>query len=76
MQSGQQGRPAQYWLFNSRTKKLVAGPAETLAQLKNSAKVKALKPLKARERRREGQDRGRRERADDDARLPDAATRC
>jgi SecD/SecF fusion protein len=46
VQSGQQGLPAQYWLFNSRTKKLVVGPTETIAQLKRSPKVKALKPLK------------------------------
>ena len=26
VQSGQKGAPAQYWLFNSQTKKLVAGP--------------------------------------------------
>ena len=31
VQSGQKGLPAQYWLFNSRTKKLVAGPFETQA---------------------------------------------
>ena len=45
VQSGQKGIPSQYWLFNSRTKKLVAGPFETLGQLKNATKVKALKPL-------------------------------
>src|SRR4051812_38698096 len=45
VQSGQTGRPAQYWLFNSRTKKLVAGPTETLGQLKRTPKVKQLKPL-------------------------------
>ena len=48
VQSGQEGKPAQYWLFNSRTKQLVpnVSPTETLAQLKNSPRVKALKPLK------------------------------
>ncbi len=46
VQSSQDGLPAQYWLFNSRTKRLVAGPTETLRQLKNSATVRALKPLK------------------------------
>jgi SecD/SecF fusion protein len=47
VQSGQQGAPAQYYLFNSRTKKVVAGPTETLAQLKRLPAVKALKPLQA-----------------------------
>src|SRR5690348_16497578 len=47
VQSGQKGLPSQYYLFNSRTKKPVAGPAATLAQLKNDPTVKALKPLKA-----------------------------
>jgi SecD/SecF fusion protein len=48
VQSGQEGQPAQYWLFNSRTKKLVpnTSPTETLQQLKRSPRVKALKPLK------------------------------
>ncbi len=48
VQSGQTGLPTQYWLFNSRTKKLVpnTSPTETLAQLKRSPRVKALKPLK------------------------------
>jgi SecD/SecF fusion protein len=47
VQSGQKGVPAQYWIFNSKTKKLVAGPFETLGQLKNNAQVKALKPIAA-----------------------------
>jgi SecD/SecF fusion protein len=47
VQSGQKGLPAQYYLFNSRTKKPVAGPSQTLAQLKRDPAVKALKPLKA-----------------------------
>jgi SecD/SecF fusion protein len=46
VQSGQKGLPAQYYLFNSRTKKPVAGPTQTLAQLKRDPAVKALKPLK------------------------------
>jgi SecD/SecF fusion protein len=46
VQSGQKGLPAQYYLFNSKTKKPVAGPTQTLAQLKRDPAVKALKPLK------------------------------
>jgi preprotein translocase subunit SecD len=46
VQSGQKGLPTQYWLFNSRTKRLVAGPTETLGQLKAIPQVKALRPLK------------------------------
>ena len=52
---GPEGRPAQYWLFNSRTKKLVAGPFETRGQLKNNARVKALKPLKPAKTKARGQ---------------------
>src|SRR5947208_2302437 len=47
VQSGQKGLPSQYYLFNSRTQKPVAGPSETLAQLKSDPTVKALKPLTA-----------------------------
>jgi SecD/SecF fusion protein len=47
VQSGQKGTPSQYYLFNSRTKKPVAGPTSTLAQLKADPTVKGLKPLKA-----------------------------
>src|SRR6185437_11798883 len=47
VQSGQKGTPSQYYLFNSRTKKPVAGPTSTLAQLKSDPAVKALKALKA-----------------------------
>ncbi len=47
VQSGQTSLPSQYWLFNSRTKKLVVGPTETLRQLQRSPRVKALKPLRA-----------------------------
>jgi len=46
VQSGQKGLPSQYYLFNSRTKQPVAGPTQTLAQLKRDPAVKALKPLK------------------------------
>jgi SecD/SecF fusion protein len=46
VQSGQKGAPSQYYLFNSRTKKVAAGPAQTLAQLKHDPAVRALKPLK------------------------------
>jgi SecD/SecF fusion protein len=46
VQSGQKGLPAQYYLFNSRTKKPVAGPTQTLVQLKRDPTVKTLKPLK------------------------------
>jgi SecD/SecF fusion protein len=46
VQSGQKGLPAQYYLFNSKTKKPVAGPTQTLAQLKRDPTVRALKPLK------------------------------
>src|SRR5437762_7688653 len=46
VQSGQKGLPSQYYLFNSRTKKPVAGPTQTLAQLKRDPAVRALKPLK------------------------------
>jgi SecD/SecF fusion protein len=47
VQSGQKGLPSQYYLFNSRTKAPVAGPTQTLAQLKRDPAVKALRPLKA-----------------------------
>ncbi|MDX6566733.1 MAG: SecD/SecF fusion protein, partial [Gaiellales bacterium] len=47
VQSGQKGQPAQYYLFNSRTKQQVAGPFDTLAGLKNDPTVKKLKPLKS-----------------------------
>jgi SecD/SecF fusion protein len=46
VQSGQKGTPSQYYLFNSRTKLPVAGPADTLAGLKKDPDVKKLKPLK------------------------------
>ena len=49
VQSGQKGQPSQYYLFNSRTKKPVAGPIDTLAGLKSDPAVKKLKPLKAKE---------------------------
>ncbi len=46
VQSGQKGAPAQFYLFNSRTKLPVAGPDDTLAALKNEPAVRKLKPLK------------------------------
>ena len=52
VQSGQKGLPSQYYLFNSRTKKPVAGPTETLTQLKRDPIVKALKPLKPKQAKR------------------------
>jgi len=52
VQSGQKGLPSQYYLFNSRTKKPVAGPTETLTQLKRDPAVKALKPLKPKQAKR------------------------
>ena len=47
-------RPAQYWLFNSRTKKLVAGPNETTRHdVEHSTRGStALKPLPTVTRRR------------------------
>lgn len=47
VQSGQTGLASQYYLFNSRTKKPLAGPTETLAQLKHNPTVKALRSLHA-----------------------------
>jgi SecD/SecF fusion protein len=47
VQSGQTGLPSEYYLFNSRTKLPVAGPTQTLAQLRRDPTVRALKPLKA-----------------------------
>ena len=46
VQSGQKGLPSQYYLFNSRTKKPVAGPAQTLKQLRQDPVFRTLKPLK------------------------------
>ena len=48
VQTGQkgQGAPSAYYLFNSRTKKTVAGPDQTIAQLKRDPAVLALKPVK------------------------------
>ena len=47
VQSGQKGAPSQYYLFRSRDHKLVAGPDDTLAQLKKEPAVRSLKPVKA-----------------------------
>ncbi|HEY4347882.1 MAG TPA: protein translocase subunit SecD [Gaiellaceae bacterium] len=46
VQSGQKGTPSGYYLFSSRTKKLIAGPLETLSGLKHDSVVLALKPVK------------------------------
>jgi hypothetical protein len=42
VQSGQTGAPAQYWLFEAKTKHLVAGPANTRAELTSFPGVKSL----------------------------------
>ncbi len=47
VQSGQKGAPSAYYLFNSRTKKVVAGPDQSLDSLKHDPQVLALKPVKA-----------------------------
>ena len=47
MQSGQKGKPSAYYLFDSRTKKLIAGPDESLAALKRDPVVLKLEPQKA-----------------------------
>jgi SecD/SecF fusion protein len=46
VQSGQKGLPSEYYLFNSRTRKPVAGPTTTLAQLEQEPAVKSLRPLR------------------------------
>ncbi len=48
VQTGQtgHGNPAAYYLFNSRTKRLIAGPATTVKALKLDPAVLALKPIK------------------------------
>jgi SecD/SecF fusion protein len=48
VQSGQKGKPSAYYLFDSRTKKLIAGPDESLAALKRDPVVQKLEPQKAR----------------------------
>ena len=47
VQSGQKGPPSAYYLFDSRTKRLVAGPDESLAALKRDPVVLKLEPQKA-----------------------------
>jgi SecD/SecF fusion protein len=47
VQSGQKGKPSAYYLFDSRTKKLVAGPDDSLAALKRDPVVQKLQPQKA-----------------------------
>jgi SecD/SecF fusion protein len=39
VQSGQKGKPSAYYLFDSRTKRLIAGPADSLASLKRDPVV-------------------------------------
>jgi SecD/SecF fusion protein len=46
VQKGYKGPPSAYYLFNSRTKKLVAGPDQSLVALKNDPAVLTLKPQK------------------------------
>jgi SecD/SecF fusion protein len=46
VQTGQKGVPSAYYLFNSRSKTLVAGPDESLAALKRDPVVQALHPVK------------------------------
>ncbi len=48
VQTGQTGHgsPSAYYLFNSRTKRLIAGPATTVKTLKLDPAVLALKPIK------------------------------
>jgi len=47
VQSGQKGPPSAYYLFDSRTKRLVAGPEQSLAALKRDPVVQKLKPQTA-----------------------------
>ncbi len=47
VQAGQKGAPSAYYLFNSRTKQLVAGPEQSVAALKRDPVVIELKPQKA-----------------------------
>ena len=47
VQSGQKGPPSAYYLFDSRTKKLVAGPDDSLAALKRDPVVQKLVPQHA-----------------------------
>ena len=47
VQTGQKGAPSAYYVFSSRTKKLIAGPDQTIAALKRDPVVLKLVPLKA-----------------------------
>jgi len=46
VQTGQKGTPSGYYVFDSRAKKVVAGPAETLALLKKDPDARHLTPIK------------------------------
>ena len=52
VQKGRRARPRAYYLFNSRTKRLIAGPDQTLTELKHDPLVIALKPQKPQRRSR------------------------
>ncbi len=78
VQTGQKGAPSAYYLFNSRTKRLVAGPEQSVAALKRDPVVIDAQAAEAEDRHR--QDRQGQEREDDnacrqagqdDGRLPD-----
>ncbi len=45
VQAGQKGPPSAYYLFNSRTKRVVAGPDSNLHALKRDPQTLALKPV-------------------------------
>ncbi len=47
VQTGQPGTPSAYYLFDSNSEKTAAGPATSIAALKNLPAVKKLKPIKA-----------------------------
>ena len=47
VQTGQKGAPSAYYLFNSRTKQIVAGPEQSVGALKRDPVVIELKPQKA-----------------------------
>jgi SecD/SecF fusion protein len=47
VQSGQKGKPTGYYLFNSRTKRLIAGPEQSIAALRRNPVVLKLVPQKA-----------------------------
>ena len=65
VQTGQKGAPSAYYLFNSRTKQLVAGPEQSVAALKRDPVVIDAQAAEGEDRHR--QDRPRQEREDDNA---------